>query len=125
MSRRYMLFVYTRPVEGMEDEYNRWYTEQHLVDVLKLDGFGAAQRWVFDHPHPADGPEPEWKNVALYEVPEEDYERARASLIASGIERTEALAAGRTPQVPVSPALDEHRVAYWFVENSERVTRQR
>lgn len=123
MAPRYMLFVYSRPTPGMQEEYDQWYSNTHLHDVLELDGFAAAQRWVFDHPHPADGPEPEWRNVALYEVPAEDYERARASLIASGIERAEALAEGRTPQVPISPALDETRVAYWFVENSARVTR--
>ncbi len=124
MSRRYLLFVATKPVEGLEDEYDRWYDEEHLHDVVGLEGFQAAQRWVFDRAHPADAEPPEWRNIALYEVEEADYERAAAALIASGAERAEALEAGRIPRVPVSPALHEHRVAYWFAQNSERVERR-
>lgn len=120
---RRMLFVYTRPTEGMEEEYDRWYSDEHLDDILTLDGFDAAQRWVFDLPHPADGPAPEWRNVALYEVPGDSYDRARAALVASGEQRAKALAEGTAPQVRLSPALDDDRLAYWFVENSPRRTR--
>jgi len=36
---KYLLLVTSNPVEGRDAEYNRWYTEEHLRDVLKLDGF--------------------------------------------------------------------------------------
>ena len=42
---RHILLVVTNPVPGRDDAYNRWYTEQHLKDVLKLDGFVAAERF--------------------------------------------------------------------------------
>ena len=29
-----LLVVLTHPAEGKEDEYNRWYSEEHLDDVL-------------------------------------------------------------------------------------------
>jgi len=124
MAKKYLLFVHTKAVEGREDEYDDWYEHTHLRDVVGLEGFDAAQRWKFTHAHPADAAPPAYRNVAIYEVDEANYERARAALAASVVERAEATAAGRTPQVPVSPALDDDRVAYWFVEASERVESQ-
>ena len=42
---RYNLIVLTNPVDGREDEYNDWYTNVHLDDVLKVPGVVAAQRF--------------------------------------------------------------------------------
>lgn len=41
----YLMIVYSAPVKGREDEYNRWYNEQHLPDVLRVDGVAAARRF--------------------------------------------------------------------------------
>ena len=41
------LVVLTNPVEGREDEYNEWYSDRHLEDVLAVEGFEAAQRFEF------------------------------------------------------------------------------
>lgn len=43
-----LLVVLTEPVEGREDEYNIWYSNNHFDDVLKAAGFGAAQRFKFE-----------------------------------------------------------------------------
>lgn len=40
-----LYIVQSNPVAGREDEYNEWYTRQHLPDVLSLPGFVAAQRF--------------------------------------------------------------------------------
>ena len=40
------LIVFTQPAAGQEAEYNRWYDEVHLGDVLEVDGFVAAQRFA-------------------------------------------------------------------------------
>ena len=42
---RYNLIVLTNPVDGREDEYNDWYTNVHLDDVLKIPGVVGAQRF--------------------------------------------------------------------------------
>ena len=34
----YRYLVITKPVPGQEDEYNRWYTERHLPDVVAVIG---------------------------------------------------------------------------------------
>jgi hypothetical protein len=40
-----ILVVVSSPTPGKEEEYNRWYTEQHLADVLRMPGFTSAQRF--------------------------------------------------------------------------------
>ena len=43
MTTLYM--VRSNPVEGKEDEFNRWYSNVHLPEVLQIDGFQTAQRF--------------------------------------------------------------------------------
>src|SRR5580693_237187 len=42
----YYFFVFSNPVAGHEDEYNKWYNEQHAPDVVAVPGFVTAQRFV-------------------------------------------------------------------------------
>ena len=42
----YYFFVFSNPVAGHEDEYNKWYNEQHAPDVVSIPGFVTAQRFV-------------------------------------------------------------------------------
>ena len=42
----YYFLVFSNPVPGTEDEYNKWYTEQHQLDVVSIPGFMTAQRYV-------------------------------------------------------------------------------
>src|SRR5712692_10608941 len=42
----YYFFVFSNPVAGHEDEYNKWYNEQHAPDVVSIPGFRTAQRFV-------------------------------------------------------------------------------
>ncbi len=43
MTTLYM--VKSNPVAGKEAEFNRWYSEVHLPEVLKIEGFQSAQRF--------------------------------------------------------------------------------
>jgi len=45
-SETYYFFVFSNPVAGHEDEYNKWYDEQHAPDVVAVPGFVTAQRFV-------------------------------------------------------------------------------
>lgn len=41
-----VLMVYTEPASpDLEDEFNRWYSEEHLPDVVSVPGFCAATRY--------------------------------------------------------------------------------
>jgi hypothetical protein len=42
----YYFFVFSNPVAGHEDEYNKWYDRQHAPDVVAVPGFVTAQRFV-------------------------------------------------------------------------------
>lgn len=44
----YYYFVFSNPVAGQEDQYNKWYNEQHQQDVVAVPGFVSAQRFVMN-----------------------------------------------------------------------------
>ncbi len=45
-TQTYYFLVFSNPVQGHEDEYNKWYDEQHAADVVSIPGFVTAQRYV-------------------------------------------------------------------------------
>jgi len=89
---KYNYVVLSNPVAGHEDEYNEWYTKQHLGDVLKVPGFVAAQRFKAQDP---ENKLPH-KYMAIYEIDTNDVEKTLGEL------------AGRagSPAMPMSPAFD-------------------
>jgi hypothetical protein len=42
---RYKMVVYSRPAPGREDEYNDWYQNVHLAELVALPGFKSARRF--------------------------------------------------------------------------------
>ena len=66
----YTFVVLTNAVEGREDEYNEWYDDVHLDDVLAVPGFVAAQRFTRVDP---TGENP-FGHLALYEIETDDIE---------------------------------------------------
>jgi len=42
---RYKMIVLSNPVEGREAEYNDWYQNIHLAQVISIKGFQSAQRF--------------------------------------------------------------------------------
>jgi len=92
---KYTFVVFSGPTAGQEDEYNRWYNEQHLPDVLKVKGFVAAQRFRLQ-PGPNDAADAPAKYLALYEIETDDLQAAMADLSSR---------AG-TPAMQMSPALN-------------------
>jgi hypothetical protein len=94
--------VLTNAVEGKEDEYNSWYSDQHLTDVVGLDGFKAAQRFVLaDQPRAKDA---KYKYLAIYEVDGDQMEKAQNAL----------RAATKDKLIPISAALDPDTSALWY-----------
>ncbi len=43
--RRYKMLVMSRPAEGREDEYNAWYQDVHLPELVSLPGIVSARRF--------------------------------------------------------------------------------
>jgi len=76
---KYVMVVLSNPTAGKEEEYNRWYDETHLPQVLTVPGFVAAQRFRcvqgMGRPVPA-------QYLALYEVETDAPSAALADLSA-------------------------------------------
>ena len=80
---RGVLYVESRPVSPERDaEYNAWYSNEHLRDVVAIDGFLSARRFV---PVGDAGP-----YVAIYEVEFDDLRDAVTAL-------TDAFSSGALP----------------------------
>ena len=76
---RGIFHVESRPVSAdREAEYNTWYDEVHLPELLALDGFVAARRL---RPVTDDGP-----YVALYEIEGDDLQAVVDEMIGAARE---------------------------------------
>src|SRR5258706_13453663 len=65
---RHIFVVQTSAVPGREDEFNRWYDDEHLAQVLEVPGFVAAQRFARSAIRLSpDTPEYPYQSLALYE----------------------------------------------------------
>ena len=104
----HMLIVLSNASEGKDVEYNEWYTGTHLADVLKTDGFSAAQRFKLSSHQVMDkGP---YEYMAIYEVETDDLEKT-----------LEALNSG-SANMTMSDSLDTERTVAWaFTPCSERL----
>ena len=70
MSQRYKFIVLTNAVEGRDDEFNDWYTNVHLPDVLAIPGIISAERFRLA---PAQrNPDQPYHYLAIYEIETDD-----------------------------------------------------
>ncbi|MFM8303659.1 MAG: hypothetical protein ACKOA9_05085 [Actinomycetota bacterium] len=63
--------VFSNPVAGTEDEFNRWYDEVHLPEVLATPGIRSAQRFRLletDITHNSVMPKPTHGYLLIYEI---------------------------------------------------------
>ncbi len=104
----YKLVVLTRPVEGREDEFNQWYNDVHLDDVLKIPGFTAAQRFrIVGEPVNTENA---WKYYAVYEVDHDDPQSVLDEMIARV----------GTDLMPMTEAMDESLYCVLYEEITPR-----
>jgi hypothetical protein len=106
----YKLLVLADPVEGREDEFNDWYANRHLADVVAVPGYVSAQR--FRLTTVARGA---FQNryLAIYDMETED---AQAAI-------DELLRLGDSGEMFISEALDDQTLNVGVFEAiTERVT---
>lgn len=75
---KHVFLVLSNPTEGKEDEYNDWYDNIHLGEVIQVPGFTAAQRFKLDG-EPTRG-EAGHKYMAIYEMDTDDPQGSIAAL---------------------------------------------
>lgn len=88
---KYKLVVLSNAVPGREDEYNEWYSNRHLDDVVAIPGFASAVR--LKHLTPVSGVF-ELSYMALYDIDADEPAAALAALnesAAAGMFISEAL----------------------------------
>jgi hypothetical protein len=108
--KRYIFVVLTNAREGQDAEFNEWYNNVHLHDVVRVPGFVAAQRFQLASTDPPQSFPQQY--LALYEVETDDLENVRQAL----------KAASGTSAMIISPALDNARTAAsYFDPITERV----
>jgi len=76
---KFLFVVPSGPLDERYDEYNDWYENKHLDEVLKVPGFVAAQRFELVG-EPFYGDPPTHRNLAIYEIEAERLEDALAAL---------------------------------------------
>jgi hypothetical protein len=102
---RYVFVVSSNPVEGREDEYNDWYSNRHLGDLLALPGVVSARRFALADAQVGAVPQT-FKYLALYEIETDDASNFFSELIS----RT------GTDRLPISTALASGAVAVLWKE---------
>ena len=108
----YKLIVLSRPVAGREDEYNDWYQNTHLQQVVTIDGFRSAQRFRLREGLSEDGAAAPY--VVIYEIESDNPSAALAEL---------KRRAG-TALLPISNSLAPGTVAALYEECGPPVTRR-
>ncbi len=92
--------VRTNPTDGRHQEMNHWYTNRHIVDVVGMDGFAAAQRFTITDETQRNTHR--YGYLAFYEA--ENVKTAITSLVA----------ARGTPKMPMSDALGPDRGSTYY-----------
>jgi hypothetical protein len=101
---RYTLSVRSRAMPGRQEEYDRWYDEIHVGDVLALPGFLSCQRF-----RELDGDGRETGDcIAQYAVETDDPAALLQSLYAA------------TPTMRLTDALDVSSASFAFLRPHDR-----
>ncbi|MEZ4332525.1 MAG: hypothetical protein R3F35_12260 [Myxococcota bacterium] len=79
---KYRFLVYTNARDGRDDEFNRWYDEIHLAEVVAVPGFTGAERQTI-RPLPGEPPPPH-RYLAIYDIESDDVEKTIAGLMERG-----------------------------------------
>lgn len=88
---RYLLVAFSKPVEGREAEYNDWYDNVHMRDVVNVAGFSSALRFKVQIPMVREMP---GHYLAVYEMDAKDpagVEAALKALASTSMYRSDAL----------------------------------
>jgi hypothetical protein len=69
---RFTYTVLSRAVPGREEEFISWYTEQHLVDVMKFPEVVSGKLYRLDFYRVYDLDAPQWTLMTIYEIEGDD-----------------------------------------------------
>lgn len=93
---RFQYVILSRSKPGREENYVRWYSEQHLADVCRIEGVvsGKLHRLALQKVYDLDAPQ--WTLMTIYELEGDDPQTVIDAI----------LAVSGTDVMPLSDALD-------------------
>lgn len=80
--RKFKFLVFTNARDGRDAEFNRWYDDVHLGEVVAVAGFTGAERYAI-RPQPGD-PEPAHRYLAIYDIESDDVSKTLTGLMERG-----------------------------------------
>ncbi|MFC4243619.1 hypothetical protein ACFOYW_09565 [Gryllotalpicola reticulitermitis] len=87
MPPRFLQIVSTQPSPDAEPEFNDWYENTHVPEVLRMPGFLTGQRFrLVDSVPPFDGPQ----YLAVYEIESDDIDATLRTVIEMAPGRTKS-----------------------------------
>ena len=92
MSKKHLILILTEPTEGNEDEYNNYYENLHLKEVLETTELQTAQRFKLAAQAGEDCPLP---YLAVYETEADNAEQVIANLNETRAQRQQSDALNR------------------------------
>ncbi|MDV6286473.1 GAF domain-containing protein [Rhodococcus jostii] len=107
---KHVMVVLSDPVEGRENEYNEWYSGQHLRETLQTPGWSAARRFVLAKDQLSEHL-PKQKYLAVYELSTDDPADALAAL------------RGRSDAITPSESISPDDVVAVFTPITDRIER--
>lgn len=107
MSQKVIQVVFSNPVPGKDDEFNDWYDNVHIPELLRVPGMLSATRYALQEAaiyHVEGGAMPEHKYMCVYEM-EGDVDEIMGKI-------RKSVAQG---QIHMSDSLDlaSARVSFW------------
>jgi hypothetical protein len=92
----YRLVILHNPIEGREEEFNRWLDDDHVPALLAVDGIESAQRFrlALTTRQPPD--ETVHRYMTIYEIETDDIAAFHDRLIAGKKDRTSSDAVDRS-----------------------------
>jgi hypothetical protein len=97
MADSHKLIVFSAPAADREDDYNAWYNDVHLPEVVAIPGFVAAQRFQLSNDQLPGFPDSPHTYMAIYEFdrpPAEPLETLRGELESEAIELPDSIDVG-------------------------------
>lgn len=79
MAKKYKLVVFTNAVEGKDKEFNDWYQNTHLAQIVSIKSFVQAQRFRFHTNIVPGSPNPS-RYMAIYDIETDDINAALGAM---------------------------------------------
>jgi len=112
MKKRYKMVVFTNAAASLEREFNDWYQNTHLKDIVGIKNFDAAQRYTFTL-NITDGPDLA-PYLAIYDIETDDIHAAIKAM-------NDLAASGR---MPLPESMGKNIVGAVYEEHGARVEAQ-